>query len=502
MTGLYAALRRRAMEAPERTAVYFGGSSLSYAGLVRRVECAAAHLDGHGIQRGDVVALLMRNSPAFLEIALAANAIGAIFLPINYRLAPPEVAYILEHASARAVYVDDDLKPVISDQVATVSINSSAQANSSLLWPSVRPRPLSAASIDPNAAFRLMYTSGTTDRPKGVTHTYSNFYWKCLDHAAVLDLSSAERLLVCGPLFHVGAFDLPGMAVLLFGGAICLHREFDPAQVLESIDRHALTGAWMAPAMLGRVLQEPAADVNLSSFRWCIGGGERTPEERIRAFNRTFLHARFIDSYGLTETCSGDTFMPEGRELDKIGSVGLPVPHATITLRDDAGVEVPIGTEGEICIAGPKVTPGYWRDPERTRQAFFGNALRTGDIGRFDADGYLWVTDRKKDMIISGGENIASAEIERVIDMLPQVREVAVVGMHDDRWGERPVAVVVLHERRTLSEQELIDHCASQLAKFKVPNRLILVRELPRSASGKVLKRLLRQTVLEQEVRL
>jgi fatty-acyl-CoA synthase len=231
---------------------------------------------------------------------------------------------------------------------------------------------------------------------------------------------------------------------------------------------------------------------DVSSLRWAIGGGEKTPEARIRAFSQYFTNARYIDAYGLTETCGGDTFMEPGLEIAKIGSTGRPVAHVEIEIRDDAGKRVAPGVDGEICLRGPKVTRGYWKDPAKTAAAFFGDWFRSGDVGYLDDDGFLYLTDRKKDMIISGGENIASSEVERVIYEMPQVCEVAVIGMPDPRWGERPVAVVVLTDNAALELPDLTDHCRKRLAAFKVPKQLIIRDHLPRNPSGKVLKRVLR----------
>jgi fatty-acyl-CoA synthase len=250
----------------------------------------------------------------------------------------------------------------------------------------------------------------------------------------------------------------------------------------------------MAPVMLNHVMAlENTGKYDLSSLRWCIGGGERTPESRIRGFGSVFPNARYIDAYGLTETCSGDTFMEPGMEIAKIGSTGRATPHVEIEIRDDAGATLGARQEGEICLRGPKIAKGYWRDPEKTKASFFGDWFRTGDVGYLDEDGYLFLTDRKKDLIISGGENIASSEVERVIYLLPQVSEVAVVGAPDERWGERPVAFVVLKEGGTLDSATLEAHCRQHLARFKVPRELHLRASLPRNPSGKVLKRSLRQ---------
>jgi fatty-acyl-CoA synthase len=325
-------------------------------------------------------------------------------------------------------------------------------------------------------------------------HSYSNFYWKCMEHIVALGLTANERLLVAGPLYHVGAFDLPGLAVLWAGGLLVIQRDFDPDMVLAAIEREGVTGMWLAPAMLNRVLQAAAnSNCGVATLRWCIGGGEKTPESRIRAFGTAFPEARYIDAYGLTETCSGDTFMEPGMEIAKIGSTGRPTPHVEVEIKDESGQSLGAMVEGEICLRGPKVFKGYWNDPAKTEASFIDGWFRTGDVGYLDEDGFLYLTDRKKDLIISGGENIASSEIERVLYELPQVSEAAVVGAPDPEWGERPVAIVVLRGGHTLDFQTMQDHCSRYLARFKVPRELHIRQNLPRNPSGKVLKRELRK---------
>jgi fatty-acyl-CoA synthase len=270
-------------------------------------------------------------------------------------------------------------------------------------------------------------------------------------------------------------------------------RNFEPEQALEAIEKDKLNAAWLAPVMTTAILTCTTRNAHdVSSLRWAIGGGEKTPEVRIRAFSEFFENARYIDAYGLTESVGGDTFMETGREIEKIGSTGRAIAHVEIEIRDDAGNRLAHGENGEICLRGPKITKGYWKDPQKTASTFFGDWFRTGDVGYLDKDGFLYLTDRKKDMIISGGENIASSEVERVIYELPQVREVAVIGVPDDRWGEKPVAIVVLAEGARLAMPDLTDHCRARLAGFKVPKQLILRDSLPRNPSGKVLKRILR----------
>jgi fatty-acyl-CoA synthase len=492
MLNLTSFIRFHARRSPERTAVVFGDVRVSYGELLRRVEITAGAFRERGIGVGDVVAVVMKNSLAFVEIAFATSHIGAVFLPVNFRLAADEVGYILGHAGAKLVFADAELAASVAAFPDAVIVDTLAQADSTRLAGAAAPAPMAVRG--PDDLFRLMYTSGTTDRPKGVVHTYSNFYWKCADHTVALGLSAADRLLVTGPLYHVGAFDLPGMAVLWMGGMLCIHRDFDALAVIRSIERERLTGAWLAPVMLSAILAHPERDAHdVSSLKWVIGGGERTPEPRIRAFSAYFTGGRYIDAYGLTESCAADTMMEAGREIEKIGSVGRALAHIEVEIRDDEGRTLAAGESGEICLRGPKVTKGYWKDPAKTSASFFGDWFRTGDVGYLDDEGFLYLTDRKKDMIISGGENIASSEVERVIYMLPQVREVAVIGVADERWGERPVAVVVLAEGTSLDLPTLTAHCRAHLAGFKVPKEIVIRDGLPRNPSGKILKRVLRE---------
>lgn len=478
---------------PGRLALVYGEQRLTYADLHRRVKHSAGLLRARGVYPGDVIALLMKNSAAFLELSLAISHVGAVVLPVNYRLGRQEVAYIAEHGGVKLLFADEDLLACVPDGVNTVCVGSDAQSDSRLLYPAGHPDSQAPFAATPDTLCRLMYTSGTTDHPKGVMHSYGNIAWKCMDHIAALGIGRDDRLLVVGPLYHVGAYDLPGVALWMVGGALVLERDFDAARALALIEREGVTGAWMAPVMLNRCLTSQARSAHvLDSLKWVIGGGERTPEERIREFASVFRRARYIDAYGLTETCSGDTLMEAGREIDKIGSTGRALAHVELAILGDDGRWLGAGDEGEVCVRGPKVTRGYWRDEAKTQASFHEGWFRTGDVGRLDADGFLFLTDRKKDMIISGGENVASSEVERALNQLQQVLEVAVIGLPDARWGECVTAVVVLQAGSSLTLDEVRSHCADRLAGFKTPKRLVVREALPRNPSGKVLKRVLR----------
>jgi fatty-acyl-CoA synthase len=491
MINLSSFIAFHARRTQDRCALKYRGEDISYGSFDERIGKVGGWLVSRGIGVGDVVAVLMKNSTAFLELAFAASHIGAVFLPINYRLSGDEIGYIVGNSGARILVADEEFAAIAAGGTPVVLLDEAAQSGASRLAPDIAPAPMSPRA--PSDLMRLMYTSGTTDRPKGVTLTYENIYWKSADHTLVLGLNAETRLLVVGPLYHVGALDLPGIAVLWHGGMLSVHRTFEPEQALAAIEAEKLNAAWFAPVMTTTILTCPNRErYDVSSLRWAIGGGEKTPEARIRAFSQYFTNARYIDAYGLTETFGGDTFMEAGREIEKIGSTGRAIAHVEIEIRDDAGNRVAAGINGEICLRGPKVTRGYWKDPAKTAAAFFGDWFRSGDVGYLDEDGFLYLTDRKKDMIISGGENIASSEVERVIYELPQVREVAVIGMPDPRWGEKPVAVVVVADGTALALPDLTEHCRTRLAGFKVPKQLVIRDSLPRNPSGKVLKRVLR----------
>jgi fatty-acyl-CoA synthase len=355
------------------------------------------------------------------------------------------------------------------------------------------------ADVDGDALHRLMYTSGTTAHPKGVMLSFANLYWKNLAHIVEFGITSGDRTLVVGPLYHVGALDLPGTGVLHAGGSLVILPRFEPLATLEAIQAARPTNVWLAPAMVTALLQQ--ADVerfDLSSMRFIIDGGEKMPLPLIARLQAAFPGAWFADAYGLTETVSGDTFLDKGNILAKIGSVGKPVMHLELRIVDDDGQPVPSDTPGEIVLRGPKVFAGYWRNPEATAAAIRDGWFHTGDIGLVDDDGYLFIVDRKKDVIVSGGENIASLEVERVLYEHPDVLECAVVGSPDPRWGEVPVACVVVRPGRELTAEALLATCEGKLARFKIPRRIVFVAELPRNPSGKVLKRVLRETIASE----
>ncbi len=485
----------------DRPALGFGAELLTYAALDERARRTAGALAGLGVARDDVVAVLLHNSLEFVDVMLGADYLGAVFMPLNWRLAPPEVSYIVRHAGAVVLVSEPELErqiePVRDELTCSLVRAGGAGGDGWLGLDEVRAAAEPVAGperTEPDDLLRLMYTSGTTARPKGVMITHGNLDAKCLAHIAELGLGREDRGLVAGPLYHVGALDLTFTTLLYLGCYQRILRGFSAPDVLDAIERDRLSTVWLAPAMVKLVLDDeslPGRD--LTSMRVIIDGGEKMPLPLIDRLLASFPGAWFADAYGLTETVSGDTFLNKGQERHKLGSVGKPVFNVDLRVVRADGREAAAGEEGEIVIRGPKVSVGYWRDPEETARAHRDGWFHTGDVGVFDEDGYLYVVDRLKDMIVSGGENVASLELERVLYEHAAVAEAAVVGRPHERWGEVPVAFVVLRDGAELDEDELLAFCRERLASFKTPKAVTFVEVLPRNPSGKVLKRELRE---------
>ncbi|MBM4331377.1 MAG: long-chain fatty acid--CoA ligase [Deltaproteobacteria bacterium] len=497
-------LEENARKFPNKEAVIFEDRRLTYKRMEERVDALAKGLQQLGLKKGDTVAILILNCLEYFEITFAVNKLGGVWLPLNFRLAGAEVSYILNHSEAKMLICEKEFEPIIrgiQNDITGVQKFIAVGPEIPSGWESYdrlveanKGAKVDHAMVELDDLHRLMYTSGTTAHPKGVMITYGNLYWKNMGHIMMFNMTSEDKTLVVGPLYHVGGMDLPATGTLYIGGSVVILKKFDPIAVLEGIQKERATNTWFAPIMVNMLFQEPTfGQYDVSSLRFIIDGGEKMPLTLIAKIKENFPNAWFADAYGLTETVSGDTFLSKDKMIEKIGSVGKPVIQLRVRIVDDAGKDVPPNTLGEIVLRGPKVFKGYWKNPQATAEAIKDGWFHTGDIGTMDEEGYLYIVDRKKDIIISGGENIASLEVERVIYELPQVLETAVIGIPHPKWQEIPIAFVVLKKGEKPTADEIIAHCSKKLAKFKVPKEIEFIDALPRNPSGKVLKRELRQ---------
>ena len=490
-------LAARAAASPSRRALTFEGTTLTYGRLQDRIDRLAADLRRGGVCHGDRVGFLGLNQPAFLETLMAASRLGAIFVPLNFRLTGPELTFIVGDAGVHTLVVDPTMRPVVAP--IRVGLPCRRYLGVDLAGPeggweryddafSHGPlREAEAVSLDEVAL--IMYTSGTTGRPKGAMLTHGNLWWNNTSMLHMFDVLFGDVTLVVAPLFHIGGLNVTTLVTWQKGGEVVLHRAFDPGKALAAIEEHRVTTMFGVPAMFLFMSQHPAFDgTDLTSIRTLICGGAPVPEPLIKLYNGRGIPIQ--QGYGLTETSPSVALLEAEHALAKVGSTGKPPLFVEVRL---AGAGGP-GGQGEICVKGPNVMKGYWNRPDATAAAIDPEGwFHTGDLGRIDDDGFLYVVDRVKDMVITGGENVYPAEVESILYQHPAVAEIAVVGLPDDRWGEAVVAVAALKPDAELTLEGLRDFAGSQLARFKLPTRLELVEALPRNPAGKVLKYELRQ---------
>lgn len=486
--GLAFWLSERASRTPERKALHFEGRDWSYADLQRDVEDAAARLAGLGIVASDRVAFLGHNQPMFLIALFACARLGAIFTPLNFRLTGPELSFMLADSGARTLIVDEAHASVIAPHGAGLVVLAAERPES---WGEPAPSPHRRAAEDDVAL--IMYTSGTTGRPKGAMLTHGNFWWNNVAALLSIDVLADDVTLVAAPLFHIGGLNVTTLSALQKGAQVVLHRGFDPGRALADIARHRVTTMFGVPAMFLFMAQHPDfAGADLTSLRLLLVGGAPSPLPLLRTYLERGVSMQ--QGYGLTETSPMVSFLSPEYALTKVGSSGRTPPFVEVRIVDGEGETLAAGAQGEILVRGPNVFKGYWGLPEATAKAIDAAGwFHTGDAGFVDAEGFVTVSDRIKDMIISGGENIYPAEIESELMRHPAIAEVGVIGEPDPRWGERVVAVAALKPGETLTLEGLRDFAQARLAAFKLPKRLEIVKALPRNTTGKILKQKLRE---------
>jgi fatty-acyl-CoA synthase len=477
---------------PDRVAVVAAGQQWTYRQLHERAVRVAHVLAGMGVRHGDRVAYLGANHPSFLEVFFGAAHIGAVFVPLNWRLTQAELAHILADCDARVlVSAPAHATTVAGLPPALAPGRIALDADYDQLLMATDPAPHDEP-VDLDETCAILYTSGTTGKPKGAMLTHANIIWNCFNLLLDVDVASDEVTLVAAPMFHVAALNQTVLPTLLKGGCLILMPSFDPQQALDLIARHRVTYLFGVPTMFLAMSRAPRwALADLSSVRSAICGGAPVPDAVISAYQQR--NVTFMQGYGLTEASPGVLFLRHDDSVRKAGSAGTASFFTDVRLVGADGTDVAAGEPGEILAHGPNVMAGYWRRSEDTAAVLSSDGwLRTGDIGVADPDGYISIRDRTKDMIISGGENIYPAEVEDVLYQHPAVAECAVIGVPDETWGEVGRAVVVLRDGLPVDPADLLDFLAGRIAKYKIPKSVVFTETLPRTASGKVVKNELR----------
>jgi fatty-acyl-CoA synthase len=483
------------------------GRSFTYGELDRRVDATAAYLRSLGIGRGDRVGVLAHNGVEFFDIQFACARTGSIAVLLNWRLTVTELEYILNDSSPALLVHDSSFAESAAELqrrcgIATLlSIDSAGATN---------PYDEAIGAFDGQDGGRedlthddlitIMYTSGTTGHPKGAMITHGMNFWNAVNLGFPVGVGLDTVHLNVLPLFHTGGLNCYSNPVLHAGGTVVLMKTFDPGEALRVIGdvQQGITHFFAVPAPYQFMMQHPDFEfTDLSRLRVAGVGGAPCPLTIMQAWGERGVMMQ--QGFGMTETSPSCIALSPDDALRKIGSTGKALLHTEMRIVDEHGADCGTDQIGELWVAGPNITPGYWNRPDATASSFEGRWLKTGDAARMDDEGFVYIVDRWKDMYISGGENVYPAEIENVLYQLPQVAEAAIIGVPSDRWGEVGLAVLALKPGQTLDRAAVVEHCVTRLAKFKVPNDIAIVDALPRNATGKVLKRELRTQFLGSE---
>ena len=490
---------RWAQRYPEEPCLKYGTLELNKREFNARINRAAHALQEAGVRKGERVAVLMANSHVFIEVFMALSKIGGILVPLNFRLAPPELEFILNDSEPMMLLYSPEFAATVDalrGKVPTVKSilcetgGGSAGDPDYEGWISNRreEEPVPEAEVTLDDPQFIMYTSGTTGKPKGAVVLHGNTQWNAVNSVVTYSMDSRDVQIACAPFFHIGGLGVSVMPSLYVGAKLIIHRFFNPAEVLKSIEAEKATMVFGIPVMFLFMTAVPEFQtVDLSSVKFFIAGGSPCPRPLIETYLKRGV--TFNQGYGMTETAPAITALRTEDALRKIGSCGKPVFHTDVKVVDSEGRPLPPGQIGEVLVKGPNVIRQYWRRPKETAESIVDGWLHTGDMGHFDEEGYLYLVDRKKDMYISGGENVYPAEVEDVLMGCDLVADVGVIGIPDDKWGEVGMAIVVPKPGVEATEEKIIEYCRGKLGKYKIPKRVVFVKELPRTATGKILKK-------------
>ncbi len=502
-------IAHRADWSADRIAVRFEGREISYAEMEARVgRLAGALRDGLGVGDGDRVAHLGLNSPELLELLFACARIGAIVVPLNWRLTPAEHAYMIRDCGPMALLAEPEYHAHAAELAAQfpdlkmVAYGEVAAPLQQGDWIGYDALVGAAAPVSPDAKrelrtpVKIVYTSGTTGAPKGAVISQEALFYNAVNGMAVFEMTANDHVLTALPMFHVGGMNIQTTPAIHAGATVTIHRRFDPEQVLAEIAASRPTLYLSVPAASLALLSHPNfADADLSSLRQVCTGSSTVPEAMIKPWHDRGIPVTQV--YGMTESCPIAIALSVGDARRKVGSTGKPVAHCEARIVDDDGHDLAPGNSGEIWLRGPNIMSGYWGNEAATAEVFSDGWYHSGDVGHRDADGFYYIDDRKKDMIVSGGENIYPAELENVLADCADIAEFAVIGRPDDKWGEVPVACVVPKPGVTLTRETVLGLFEGRLARYKHPRDVVFLDgPLPRTSLGKVQKFELRETLL------
>jgi fatty-acyl-CoA synthase len=500
------ALRRTALRLPAKTGIVCGSTAWTYAQFDALCTRLAAGLAGMGVVQGDPVAVLARNSHGFAALRFALARLGAVLVPINFMLKADEVAFILRHAGAKVLATDSGLAAL-----ARAAAALDTQVAQFIWLPAEEPAApadgmvsfdelvtctdaLPDVQLASNDLAQIVYTSGTESLPKGAMLTHDAVLWQYVSCVVDAEIAQADITLHALPLYHCAQLDVFFGPAVYMGSTNIITSKPTPDNLLPLMAQHGITSFFAPPTVWIALLRSPLFDqTDLSALRKGYYGASIMPVEVMKELARRLPNVRLWNLYGQTEIAPLATMLGPDDQLRKPGSCGRAVLNVETRVVNDQMQDVAVGEVGEIVHRSPHLMLGYFHDDERTKAAFEGGWFHSGDLATIDAEGYISVVDRKKDMIKSGGENVASREVEEMIYRLPQVSEVAVVGLPDPKWVEAVTAVIVVKAGQTLSADEVMAHCNAHMAAFKAPKRVIFTDALPKNPSGKLLKRELRQ---------
>ena len=504
MQGIGFWLTKRALLSGDREAVVDGDRRLSYRELNHRVNRLARSLQTKGLKHGDRCAMLAYNCLEYVEVIFAAAKLGLILVPLNWRLSAAELAFNLSDSSTETLLFDSEFAGIVTQLEENTPLKQlivlgsdaipTADAYEALLSRQSDDEPQADQPVELDTAHIIMYTAGTTGRPKGAVLSQGAGFWNAINLTLDMNFTQHDRNLSVLPMFHIGGIGLFTLPVLYMGGTVIIQRTFDPIVTLQLLEKENITLFFGVSAVFLFLIQHPEFNPGVfKKARVVMSGGAPLPVSLVRQYHEAGITLR--QGFGMSEAAPSISTLRKDLALKKAGSIGRALFYVDTRVVDDNLNDMAVGEVGELIIRGPNLMQGYWQRPDATNEAFTGDWFHTGDMARMDADGDLFIVDRKKDMFISGGENVYPAEVENAIFDLPQVAEAAVIGIKDPTWGEVGQAVVAVKAGENLAETQILDFLKGRLAKYKIPKRIVFVDQLPRNAAGKVLKNELRKSI-------